>query len=169
MMLEVTRSNRAFPHTFLDWRAKVPKWRHLSLGQPMSMTISEYRVTSTRRTPGYSVFESGDPSCLRLKIHLRTSVSGFAWRGSEGQRRRKHGGMPRTWTVQRPALRWSFSHDPECARALLSCVYHPGYNATTVAELSSSVYAERNPADRKVKRAYAHERFMTARIDDIPR
>lgn len=54
------------------------------------------------------------------------------------------------------------------ARELSSRVYHPGHNATTVAELSSSVYAERNRLMEKPS-VHAHERFTTARIDDVSR
>jgi len=54
------------------------------------------------------------------------------------------------------------------ARELSSRVYHPGYNATTVAELSSNVYAERDLPIEKSS-VHAHKRFTTTRIDNVSR
>lgn len=167
MVLEVTRPDRAFPHRrFLDRRAKVPKWC-TSLARPAVDVDDGFRVsrhinTSHSRLLGIRVGWSVVSTPKNSFTHEREASRGVdhAITRQSQQRRRKHGGMPRT--VQRPALRWSFSHDPECARALLSCVYHPGYNATTVAELSPSVYAERNRPIEKPS-VHAHEKDLWQR------
>jgi len=167
MMLEVTRSNRAFPHTFLDWRAKVKTSLARAADVDDDFRVSRHINTSHSRLFGIRVGWSIVSTPKNSSTHERERLRMKRIRGAEAAETRRNaadvdGSTP---CVAMILLSWSGMR----TSSLLSCVYHPGYNATTVAELSSSVYAERNPADRKVKRAYAHERFMTARIDDIPR